>query len=225
MFLYSNEPGGGTPMAATLGVVQKAIAARHDAGRSYVVLTTDGAPNCDGGITCAAATCVPNIEATAGCPAGGPPNCCDEAEIGPLDCLDDAAAEGAVRALAAQGTSTYILGAPGSEPYRELLSRMAAAGGSEHYFPVAGSGREAFTEALSRLAAKILASCTIVLEKAPTDATLVNVLLDGAPLAAGPDWSLATDLVTLHGDACASVLAGTALDVRVVVGCPTVEVH
>ena len=55
----------------------------------------------------------------------------------------------------------------------------------------------------------------------------MNVLVDGAPVAASADagWTLEGDAVTLHGPPCERVLSGQALDVRVVVGCPTITVN
>lgn len=226
--LYSHEPTGGTPLSATLGTVAAAVA--KNPGKNFVVLTTDGAPNCHAGLTCDAASCVPNIEGYSQCPVSGTPNCCDAAHGSPLNCLDDAAATAAVRDLSALGADTYVLGVPGSEPYRELLSALATAGHTATpgtgYYAATTSDTRAFADELSRIAAKILATCTIPLQSAPADAGIVNVLIDGVPVAPGDaGWSLEGNVVTLHGSACTSVLSGQALDVRVVVGCPTVEVR
>ena len=229
--LFSHEPTGGTPLTATLDAVAKAIAARTDGGKNVVVLTTDGAPNCHAGIACEAAGCVPNIESFPHCPTGGPPSCCDGTNGSPLNCLDDTGATASVRALKALGVDTYVLGVPGSEPYRELLGTLATEGGTAksggtRYYAATTSDTHAFSDELSSIAAKILATCSIQLTSAPADAGTVNVLIDGTPIASGDaGWSLAGDTVTLHGSACSTVLSGQALDVRVVVGCPTVQVN
>lgn len=230
--LAASDPEGGTPLSATLEVVGEAIASRNDDGRHVVVLTTDGAPNCNEAAGCDASRCVPNIEGVEGCPVGGPPNCCDP-EIGTaLNCLDDAAAHRAVQALAQRGVSTYVLGAPGSEPYQELLEALASAGGTARttrpgYYAVTTSDTAAFAQALSSIAATILATCSIALERAPADPAMVNVVIDGAAIGPGAQtgWTLDGATVTLHGSACDRVLSGQALDVRVVVGCPTVTVN
>jgi len=230
--LAASDPAGGTPLSATLGVVSAAIAAQPAGGRHVVVLTTDGAPNCNAEQECDSDRCLVNIEGGESCPPGGLPNCCSP-EIGtPLNCLDDTAATSAVRALAARGVSTYVLGAPGSEPYEDLLDSLATVGQtarttSPRYYAVTTSDTAAFAGALSSIAATILATCTIGLESAPADAALVNVLVDGAPVAASADagWTLEGDAVTLHGPPCERVLSGQALDVRVVVGCPTITVN
>lgn len=226
--LYSHEPTGGTPLSATLATVAAAVA--KNPGKNFVVLTTDGAPNCHAGLTCEASACVPNIEGFPQCPPAGNPNCCDPAVGSPLNCLDDTAAVAAVRELAALGADTYVLGVPGSEPYRDLLVAMATAGNTATagagYYAVTTSAARAFGDELSRIAATILATCTIRLLEPPADAALVNVLVDGAPIAPGAaGWTLEGNTVTLHGSACSTVLSGQALDVRVVVGCPTVEVR
>jgi hypothetical protein len=228
--LFSHEPTGGTPLSATLEVVATAI--QKNSGKNVVVLTTDGAPNCDADIpACDASACVPNIENIDQCPIAGDPNCCDPATGSPLNCLDDAAAQKAVLEIAALGADTYVLGIPGSEPYRDLLAALATAGGTAktsgtRYYAATTTDTKAFADELSSIAAKILATCTIQLSSAPADAGMVNVLIDGVPIQPGDaGWSLAADVVTLHGAACTQVLSGEALDVRVVVGCPTVQVN
>jgi hypothetical protein len=54
------RPSGGTPTGATLVGVNQRIASAS--GKAYVILATDGAPNCNPGASCSSAECQPNIE-------------------------------------------------------------------------------------------------------------------------------------------------------------------
>jgi hypothetical protein len=216
--------GGGTPTAATFTALGPSIAAFS--GKTFVILATDGGPNCDAHVTCDVSACIPNIEAVPGCDPVSGPDCCSGYS---LDCLDSAATVQAISALAARGIPTYVVGVPGSEPYAALLDQMATAGGTAraaapYYYAVSRSDQAAFTSALASVAASITATCTLNLSEAPPDPTHVNVYLDGVVVPQDPvnGWSLSGTTVTLLGTTCQSVLAGDSLDLRVVAGCPTI---
>lgn len=219
---------GGTPTAATLQVLAPSIEAI--AGAKYVILATDGGPNCDASASCTSATCTYNIEDQPGCPPGGTPNCCDDPDYGgALSCLDANPTIAAVTALAQAGVPVYVVGVPGSAPYAELLDELAMAGGTARgsepqYYAVDTSDQAALYGAMSKIAAKIAGNCTLTLNQAPPDPTLLNVYLDGSVLAqAGPNgWTLNGATVTILGTSCQEILEGDVLDVRVVAGCPTV---
>lgn len=225
---------GGTPTAATIKALTPALTQLP--GRTFVVLATDGAPNCNAGPACTADKCLLNIEHYGFCLVGGPPNCCTPDLYGHEQCLDDTATLEAVSALSAANVPTFVVGVPGSGPYASLLDSLAIAGGtaratSPRYYRVDGTDPTAFADALSKVAAKIVATCTFPLAKPPEDPTRVNVYIDGAPVPKDPvnGWTLdETDVgavVTLVGATCDKVLAGDALSVRVITGCPTVLPH
>jgi hypothetical protein len=54
---------------------------------------------------------------------------------------------------------------------------------------------------------------------------LVNLYLDGHVVPQHPvnGWTLSGSTVTLVGNTCDEVLAGDALALRIVAGCPTVQ--
>lgn len=215
---------GGTPTAATVTALTPTLAALP--GKTFVILATDGGPNCDTNVTCDVSACIPNIEGDLGCGEDGGPNCC---AMQPLNCLDSAATVKAIDALAAAGVPTYVIGVPGSGPYGAVLDQMALAGGTArptppYYYPVDSADTADFTSTLSAVAAKITATCTLTLSAPPPDPSQVNVYLDGVvvPQSAANGWTLSGATVTLVGSTCASVLAGDALDLRIVAGCPTV---
>jgi hypothetical protein len=217
-------PSGGTPTAATVSALTPALVALP--GKTFVILATDGGPNCDSTATCDSSACTLNIESDPGCSPDGGPNCCTDQ---PLDCLDSAATVEAIASLAAAGIPTYVIGVPGSGPYVGVLNQMALAGGtarptSPYYFPVDSADAADFTATLSTVAAKITATCVFTLLTPPPDPTLVNVYLDGVVVPQDPTngWTLSGATVTLEGTTCASVLSGSSLDLRIVSGCPTV---
>ncbi|MDP9149847.1 MAG: VWA domain-containing protein [Myxococcota bacterium] len=219
---------GGTPTAATLRNLLPSL--RSLSTRTYVVLATDGGPNCDATAICAADQCTYNIESVVGCPFGGPFDCCTSPSYGgSLACLDAAATKSAVGALAAAGVPVYVIGIPGSAPYSRLLEEMATAGGtarptSPHYFAVDSADQAALQAAMSAIAAKVTATCTLHLDNVPPASTLINVFFDThvLPQAGLDGWRLTGSDVTILGASCQKILNGDVPDVRVVAGCPTV---
>jgi hypothetical protein len=191
-----------------------------------VILATDGGPNCDANAQCPIDSCIPNIENEVGCAPAGPTNCCASQ---PTMCLDTDPTLAAITALAAKGIPTYVVGVPGSAPYADVLDRMAQAGGTARateplYYAVDSTDQAALSTALGAIAAKITATCSLSLSAPPPDPTQVNVYLDGAvvPQDAANGWTLDGQTVTLVGNTCQRVMAGDALSLRVVAGCPTV---
>jgi hypothetical protein len=221
----TNYPAsGGTPTAATVNALAPKLIALS--GKTFVILATDGGPNCNAAAVCDRSACIANIESNTGCSPDSGPDCC---AADPLDCLDSAATVKAIADLATAGIATYVVGVPGSGPYSALLNQMALAGGTArpnnpYYYPVDTADTAAFTATLSTVAAQITATCVLTLSAPPPDATQVNVYLDGAVVPADPTngWTLSGATVTLQGTTCAGVLAGTSLDLRIVAGCPTV---
>lgn len=220
------KPGGGTPTSATLASLLPRIASFS--AKTFVILATDGAPNCNPQASCTLATCQPNIEDAPMCPREGP-SCCDPPTGARENCLDELATVEAVNGYAKAGIPVYVVGIPGSAPYADLLDQLAVVGGTAlpttpRYYRVDSTGDQALLGALRKVAAKIVATCELVLEKTPEVASNINVYLDDTVLPKDPvdGWSLEGNKVTLLGTACEKVLAGDVLSVRVIVGCPTI---
>jgi hypothetical protein len=228
---------GGTPTAATFTALAGTIESLP--GKTYVIFATDGGPNCDANLACAADGCTANIENDTGCAPAGP-SCCDPTTDGQganLGCLDAQMTIDSVTAVARHGVPVYVVGVPQSEPYAMLLDQLAQAGGTARgsepqYYEAGGSDPGALLVALSKIAAQITGTCELTLGNAPSDSSLVNVFFDGTPLPQpGPNgWTLTTTrgdagsvtTVTVLGASCQKILDGDVLDVRVVAGCPTV---
>jgi hypothetical protein len=216
---------GGTPTASTLRSILPNLVALP--GKTYVILATDGGPNCNAAATCGVDTCTFNIDNPA-CSPGGL-NCCTDPGSGAEGCLDSQPTIDAVQAIAAAGIPVYVVGVPGSAPYADLLDTLARTGGTARagepqYYAIDTADQSALATALSGIAAQITGTCTLTLDSAPPAADLVNVFLDEQALPqSGPDgWTLDGSTVTITGASCQSILQGNVLDVRVVAGCPTV---
>jgi hypothetical protein len=213
---------GGTPTAATLNALQQPL---FDlGGKIYVILATDGGPNCDAAARCSASMCTYNIEGANGCVPSGP-NCCDPANQGTwLACLDEQPTAVAIAALAKAGIPVYVVGLPGSGTYAMALDDFASAGGTGAYYAVTTTDQAALETALKQIAAKITGTCTFNLGSVPPDPSLVNVFLDETILPQqGPDgWTLMGSTLSIEGGSCQRILDGDVLDIRVFAGCPTV---
>ena len=216
-------PTGGTPTSATLEAVRSRVTGAP--GRRFVILATDGAPNCNYEASCTADQCQDNIDGYPGCTPTGP-NCCANA---PADCNDETAAVSQIAGLKTAGTPTFVIGLPGSQKYAQTLDKMAVAGGnalatSPKYYAVTSSSQDAMFAALKQVAAKITATCEYDLTEVPANPSLVNVYIDEAVVPFEPvnGWTIDGKTVTLKGSTCTKVLAGDALDVRIIAGCPTI---
>jgi hypothetical protein len=224
----SSAPSGGTPTAQALRATLDSL--RNVKGKTFVILATDGGPNCNASAACNFDQCMPNIEDVPGCPPDGP-SCCEPPEGFRESCLDSAATSSAVSALKSAGIPVYVIGLPGTRAYATLLDQLAVNGGtalatSPKYYAIAeGTNDTALLTTLKKIAAKIVATCEFQLKEAPVQANQVNVYLDEVVLPKDPanGWKLDGATVTLLGQSCEKVLAGDVLDVRIITGCPTVE--
>jgi hypothetical protein len=222
---------GGTPAAATLTKALTTLSALD--GETYVILITDGAPNCNQDLACKAASCGLNIEGSTyfGLDCSTGVNCCAPTTQHPdanLSCVDEQASLQAVQALTDAGIKTFVIGMPGSEPYENLLDAMADVGGtaragSPKYYSVADT--DALEQALKAIAASVAISCEIPLDYEPPDRDFVNVYFDGKVVEYDPEagWEWTDDgHVAIRGAACEQLSAGDVLEVQILAGCKTV---
>ncbi|HEY3445123.1 MAG TPA: hypothetical protein VGK67_02120 [Myxococcales bacterium] len=117
--LATYVPVGGTPSSATLrDLVNEPSLLSAEPTNNYVLLVTDGLPNCNSSLsTCTACT-----------NAGDPSKMCGDVR----NCLDDVALVSAVKALKAKGIDTFVVGfgsAFDNVDARRVLDAAAEAGG------------------------------------------------------------------------------------------------
>jgi hypothetical protein len=231
--LWRAEPvssGGGTPTAATLTALLPVVSALG--GQTFVVLATDGEPNCNADAQCTSADCSLNLRhySVDGIACDATFNCCDPTLVsdGELSCVDGPPTVAAVGALASAGIKTYVIGLPGSEYCANLLDNLAVGGGtanatSPRYVPV--SSVDQLSAAVRNIGITLAITCNITLTQAPPDWNLVNVYFDQTVVPYNSDngWAFAADnLVHIRGAACDQLMSGDVLEVQVVAGCPTV---
>lgn len=217
------NPTGGTPVSATITNLTPTLLGLS--GETYVVIATDGGPNCNDTATCDASSCMLNVEHH---PACNPVlNCCAPGQVGgPSFCVDQVATIDAIEKLVAGGLHVAVLGIPGSETYAAVLDAMAVAGGlsrptSPKYYRV--DQLDELGPVLAEIA-KVAVTCDFTLTDPPQEAGFTNVYLDGKVLTynvpGGWVWKPPAT-VRLLGDACDRVLAGKVVNVQIVSGCPT----
>jgi hypothetical protein len=231
--LDATAPGGGTPTAAALDAALSYFttgAGKDLKGDRFVLLATDGGPNCGANETiCAADRCTPNLDGL--CPADQGNCCAGEGSY----CLTDVAVIEKIRELADASVPTFVIGIPGTERYADYLSAFATAGGvpnpdapPAYYAVSAEGGVDGLTQTLVEITTHLVRSCDVDLGAVPPIENLVNVAVDCdiVPFEAGAGWgisSAAPTTLVLAGDTCDRVKREGARRIDVVYGCPTVK--
>ncbi|MRG92675.1 VWA domain-containing protein [Polyangium spumosum] len=220
----ATNPVGGTPISPTIEALTPMLLGLE--GKTYVILATDGGPNCNESAACGADACEPNLAGDEACLATGT-NCCAPGQLwGPTFCVDEPASVAAIEALRAGGVEVFVVGIPGSEAYAGVLDAMAIAGGSKKdaapfYEPVTELG--SLGSVLGEIAA-VAVTCEFAIVDPPSEEDMTNVYLDDEVLpyndpdgwAWKPPW-----IVRLLGEACERLQGGQVKQVQIVSGCPT----
>jgi hypothetical protein len=236
--LDKNPPGGQTPTALALMRAYayfKTGAGKALAGDKYVLLATDGGPNCnpDPDVSCEAATCTVNMDGKCMESVG---NCC-AASIpgGPTTCLDQDTSVAAVKSLLVDvGVKTIVVGIPGTEAYVDTLNALAAESGVTNpdappgYFAVsAASGVAGLADALGHITTGLVKSCELHLDEEPPDRDHLFVVVDGVALTEDdpdgwtiPDPDLTPPVIQITGATCEKLETDGAEYINVTYGCP-----
>ncbi|MGE0323005.1 MAG: hypothetical protein AB7S68_11915 [Polyangiaceae bacterium] len=220
---------GGTPVSSTLEVLHSSLTKQDR--RTYVILATDGGPNCNSKQSCDAAECQLNIEGASvgGFECNSQLNCCDPnfALGAQLNCLDREPSVERVAELRAHGVDTFVIGMLGSEPYQDTLNQLAVAGGrsraaNPRYYPA--DTPAALSDALIEIGLAVAISCTIELNQAPPDRNKVNVYFDTTlvPSDDSDGWRWVDDThIEIVGARCVELQSAKVDQVQIVSGCPT----
>lgn len=208
--LDSLAPNGSTPTAKSLKAAHDSLKTsateagpdQRAGGAQYVLLVTDGQPNCsEGG-------------------GGGGGN----------DATAVTDSVKAIEAMAADGIKTYVLGfdAASNANLSATLNKMAVAGGTgdTKFRPI--NDQASLQAEFSRIAGSA-ASCEFTLNQAPSDPDFVRVTLDGAtvPLGDANGWVISSGnkKVTIQGSACEKLLGKDNHVVTVEVECERVTLR
>lgn len=240
--LDNNPPDGGTPTAAALTRAYGYFttgAGKSLEGEKYVLLATDGGPNCNGDLSCTAATCTACLDHPDHCPSNQ--NLCDPKidKLGPTNCLDQDASVSAVAQLTKAGIKTIVVGIPGTEAYTNTLDALAQKSGVVNpdappsYFAVsAASGVTGLSDTLAHITTGLVKSCELHLKTAPPDLTKLFVVVDGVELARDPadgngwtipDASISPPVIEITGKTCDQLKTQGAEYINVTYGCPNYD--
>ncbi len=205
--LDGTQPGGRTPTAPTLRAARELIATTSAAtpdelpAAQYVLLVTDGAPNCSTG-------------GLGGLGAGG-----GVGGSGEPAAVDSSVAE--IDAMTKAGVKTFVLGydTQNDAVLKAALDRMAQVGGTGEQAHRAIEDEASLVNAFRQIT-EVALSCEFSLDQPVSDKRFVLVKLDGKQVNVDTDngWRLGGDnrTITLLGSACDTIkTAGHTLNVSV----------
>jgi hypothetical protein len=196
-----NQPyidGGATPTQAAIRKATAVLQADTSMNQKYLVLATDGLPNCSNGAS------------------------------GSDAANDRVGSTMAIAEALTAGFPTFVIGIATGTDAEDTLNDMATAGGRprmdmSRYYPVAS--KDQLVAALAAITGQI-AACNFPLDPPPPVPDNVAVEVDGARLAKDPTdgWAYTPDgkAVVLNGPSCQHLMDGTARNVAILYGCPDV---
>ena len=232
--LQTLTPGGGTPTGGSLQFLHDNPTLVADPARdNFVLLLTDGLPNCNSNLDGNTCTCT----------STNPP-------CASTDCLDNVATVSAITSLRNdRNIKTIVIGFGGDVVggvAQTTLQAMAEAGGfvrkcpntnqscgtnnpcnlatalcSKQYFEATDG--QALADALAEIGNTLTQeSCKYTLVDVPSDPQLVSVVVNGRPFAPGPDswrYETSTNQIVFQGALCDQIKGNTPenpvrLDVR-----------
>lgn len=237
--LDDTEPGGGTPTASAL---ERALdyftngAGASLEGDKFVLLATDGGPNCNAELECGGDLCTYNLDGK-DCSGFADNNCC---EAGGEGCVDSSNVVDRIERLKDAGIDTFVVGIPGSEAYSSFLDQFAEAGGravsgaDSSYYRVDDVAE--LTDVFQTITIQLVTSCELEIPESSSslppkvviDCDLVPRFESGAGGAgndgqtANWEWTAGSETITLVGDVCDRVQAGVER-IDVVVDCDIPE--
>lgn len=202
----ANDPAlgmaGSTPTRLAVTGAAAFMKASASTNTKYLVLATDGLPNCGD---------------------GGRGNGGNDA-AGAIAAVADAAAQGIETFVVGIATA--------NSDANDTLNQMAVKGGQPRndttkYYPVAS--RDELVSALESITGQI-ASCTFPLDQVPPVPENVAVEVDGTRLSrdtaqkSGWNYGPNDKSIVLFGAQCDALKAGSAKDVQILFGCPGVQI-
>lgn len=238
--MAATVPLGGTPTAKALGSALDYYttgAGFNLVGAKYVLLVTDGGPNCNADVICQPETCTANMDKSGSC-GNGVANCCDismavSGRPNPQTlCLDDKSVLAQINALNLAGIKTFVVGIPGTEAYASYLDTFAVAGGvpvtdttkAHSYYEV--TGESGLVQAFTDITTSLVRSCNVPLESAPMDLSNINLAIDCNPVpqktgdAFNWQYDPAQQAIVIEGSQCTRIESTGVNRVDVVLGCP-----
>jgi hypothetical protein len=205
---------GSTPTTETLRNARSYLASSGTGHTQYVLLATDGVPNCNSSLDGTTCTCLDEEN-----------GCADQPEA----CLDDEACYEALDELLGDGVKTYVLGMGSwAAADSEVMNHMAEHGGTGSFYPAEDPGE--IITAFEAIMGTVVLSCRFDLH--PTedvDENKVNFYIDGELVPMDPShehgWDYVDeDTVEFYGEWCERIMSGDISGVSATYGCPTIVI-
>jgi Mg-chelatase subunit ChlD len=196
--LDGSPPYGGTPTAEALPIVRDYLKSHSTSPAGtpkYVILSTDGSPNCT------------------------PPTGDGDSTNDPVS---QAATSTAIKGLRDDGVISYVIGYAIDSNLQSVMNGWAATGGgSAKYINV--TNQQSLSAALVSIANAIV-SCEYQLDTTPSNPSYVRVQIDGQAVKFGDQngWTMTGDRLILQGTACSLLRDGQQHDLNVQVECEPV---
>lgn len=204
----SSEPFGGTPTTAVLQTAWEHLQSNpNPQAPRFIVLATDGGPNCN--------LADPELP----CRCSGNPETCENSAFGTANCLDDNHTIEVLEEIVGSGVPVYVIGFgdPQRPDLTAIMNAMAVAGGRPQagrtqFFDVqrAADLETAFAEITGEVS-----RCNLGI---PGDLNIARLSLsiNGAPLQRDRDWRLdGARSVRLLGQACRTAsVEGVTVEAR-----------
>ena len=206
---------GGTPIAVTLQNARAYLdTLAADDHPKFVLLVTDGAPNCNDALPGGSCTCTN--------PMGG-------CILNPSNCLDDVRTISIIEDMRAAGIQVFVMGI-GTSTWMGTLDAMAAAGGTGSAFLAEDTA--AISTTFEEIAGSV-ATCEFDMRPPSplADPMLVNFYFDGTPVPGDADgtcdagwaWMDAEHTrIQFCGDYCNSIMTHAVTEITATWGCPTI---
>jgi hypothetical protein len=204
------SPSSATPTRAAINASVTYMQTLTDTNPKYLLVATDGEPNCPSGCSGTTCTNTPNVS-------------------------EEMGTEQAVLDAVAAGFKVFVVGIGNVSSAVATLNQMAINGGEAQsgatsYY--AATDQAALEAALNAIVGKV-ASCQLNLPAKPQDPT--NVVVEDVPTktqipkdtshANGWDFTDSTDTaIQLFGDACNNVTNGVYTDIQILEGCPGITI-
>ena len=199
--LGSRTPGGSTPTANAMLDAGNYLAGLNDGNSKYIVLATDGLPNCAGGQA--------NASDTAGAEAAVSTVLGQGIHTFVIGISTDTTSDATLNQMAQNGGEPRASG----PPYYYLANNQAD-----------------FSMAMAQIAGQVV-SCTFALSQVPPDPSLVTVQADGVDVPRdtthmnGWDFGPGMTSVILYGTYCSRLQSGQIMNVSATFGCPPIGIH
>jgi len=202
---------GSTPTSETLRNAHAYLGSAGTGHEQYILLATDGVPNCNSSLDPATCTC---LDTDTGC------------EGRPEACLDDEACYDALDDLLGDGVKTYVLGMGSwSGADGDIMNAMAEHGGTVEFYPA--ENPDEILAAFEEIMGTIVVSCRFDIH--PTDevdADKVNFYIGGEIVPQDPSHTSGWDYVDentieFYGEWCDRIMSGDVSEVSATFGCPT----